>query len=174
MTHLAALSYLRNFYVNHMLSCVWRMGLMFCIIIMFLGAVIIGTPFKTDVGGIQIKFLYAICAWHDHLPNARHFFESVFSCWFIAFGFISRVLKVSRTASRKFAASRNSSRTRLEKVVEGKDVWLCTKLGTSLYDLMFAKPLIAIRIFRRLFLELFASFLTEVSEPVVLVSKTSR
>lgn len=147
---------------------------MFCIIIMLLGAVIIGTPFKTDVGRILIKFLYAICAWHDHLSGTRHFLETVFSCWFIAFGFISRVLKVSKTASQKFASSRNNSRTRLEKIVEGKDVWLCTKFGTSLYDLMFAKPLIAIRIFGRLYLELFASFLTEVSEPVVLVSKRFR
>ncbi|KAH0429357.1 hypothetical protein CcaCcLH18_08479 [Colletotrichum camelliae] len=46
VTHLAALSHLRNYYANHLRACVWRLVLMIFVILMLITAMVFNTPIK--------------------------------------------------------------------------------------------------------------------------------
>lgn len=190
VTHLAALSCLRNFYINHMTKCIWRLIMMFSIIVMLIVALAIGAParapqllgyestlYMPETGEWQpiTRIRYMICLWEPvfgSLESLRYVaFDIVFSVWFLIFGFVTRTLKLKRGLFTCIILSRRKSRETLARFAEGRDFFLCRLLGRKVYTLTISKPLIAIRLFGRLYLELFTSLLAEVcTEPCELHS----
>lgn len=173
VTHLAALTHLRCFYANHFNMCVWRLVLVFCVVIMLLAAMVVGVPSKgtllNPAGHSSIKLHYAICYW-DSESGLTSKPETIFaaietslSAWFLVFGFASRVPKMNRRVSKWWFLYRRKTRESLRRFASGDGVWLCQVLGPKVFGLMIASPLIACRIFGRTYLELFTSFFAEVS-----------
>ncbi|KAF6805057.1 hypothetical protein CSOJ01_09763 [Colletotrichum sojae] len=172
VTHLAALTHLRNLYANHFNMCVWRLVLVFCVVAMLLAAMVIGVPAKgtllNPAGHSSIQSHYAICYW-DSESELTSKPETIFSgietslsAWFLVFGFASRVLKMNRRVSKWWFSYRKKTRESLRRFASGEGVWLCQALGPKVFGLMIASPLIACRIFGRTYLELFTSLFAEV------------
>ncbi|KAF6835948.1 hypothetical protein CPLU01_04051 [Colletotrichum plurivorum] len=83
----------------------------------------------------------------------------------LLFGFLSRVFKMSRSISRRFAVFRKKLRLYIISIVRGEGLFMRRTrriLGRHFYILFFARPLTVSWILGRLYLEFFSSFLTEV------------
>lgn len=192
VTHFAALSQLRNYYSNNMKICSWRLVLMSFVIIMLMAAMVVNTPFKVFItlhpqpsaADTFITEHYAICLLKTYDFTKKKFLEAssltdtVMSIAMLAFGFLSRVMKLSRGISRYFSRFREYVRRRLVAIVKGDGFVLRRVIGAHLYTLLVARPLAVAWILGRLYLELYSSFFFEVCNfcraPAVIVCRVVR
>ncbi|KAK1544105.1 hypothetical protein CPAR01_04738 [Colletotrichum paranaense] len=163
VTHLGALTYLRNYYINRANQCIWRLALMTVVLVMLIAVMIIGVPIRAD---LEQGHAPAICVlshrrekYVDNLPEVA--LSTSISVLMMALGFAFRVLKMGRCTSDRFQIFRDKYRTKVINIVklDRKPPQICT--GPWVHMTFVAKPLSACWLCGRTYLEFFNSIFGE-------------
>lgn len=162
VTHLGALTYLRNYYINRANQCIWRLALMTVVLVMLIAVMIIGVPIRAD---LEEGHTPAICVLSDrsesyNLPEIA--LSTSISVLMMALGFAFRVLKMGRCTSDRFQRFRDKYRTKVINIVklDRKPSQICT--GPWVHMKFVAKPLSACWLCGRTYLEFYNSIFGEV------------
>ncbi|KAK1635021.1 hypothetical protein BDP81DRAFT_395495 [Colletotrichum phormii] len=184
VTHVAALSHLRNYYSNHLERCIWRLIFMLLVVILLVGAMIIGVPIKSHMSGPfwWIQTNPAMSFWEEDTRPWNYYIgeseklltfdpssygdktnsclQTALSGMMLVFSFISRVVKMSRGTSALLRKLRQRVRNKVVVIVKGGRArrWI----GSPPYTFLVARPVAAAWLFGRAYSELFGSFLAEV------------
>lgn len=164
VTHLGALTYLRNYYINRKNQCIWRLALMTVVLVMLIAVMIIGVPIRAD---LEQGHTPAICVLShrseknvDNLPEIA--LSTSISVLMMALGFAFRVLKMGRCTSDRFQRFRDKYRTKVINIVKldrkPSQIWT----GPWVHMTFVAKPLSACWLCGRTYLEFFNSIFGEV------------
>ncbi|EWZ46186.1 hypothetical protein FOWG_16661 [Fusarium oxysporum f. sp. lycopersici MN25] len=168
VTHLATLSFLRNYLMNRPYKRLWRLVFMFCTLILLSVAVGLTGHFEWESGS-QKPADFAYCYFGMPLDTKTVAFESMLKMvLLIAYGFFIRIAKMSRTFERwlrKMGATwRTKSTKRQRGDSRGTPAWnpLTGKGVGRLKIILVAPLLVAFFTLVNVHLDLFTSFLAEV------------
>ncbi|EXF79578.1 hypothetical protein CFIO01_03695 [Colletotrichum fioriniae PJ7] len=169
VTHLGALTYLRNYHINRKKQRIWRLALMILVLVMLIAAMIIGVPIKSGLfyvsGGIP-----AICHLFDSGVKNRNIngidpevaLSTSFSVLIMTMGFVFRVLKMGRQTSERFQRLRIRYREKVIKVIKLDRHQSNIFVGSWGYMTLVAKPLTACWLYGRTYLNFFNSMFGEI------------
>lgn len=166
VTHLACLTFLRHYLYSHPGERAWRLVLMGLFAVMLLVAMVPTGNYNFALDQTPSPSDYAICYFKKAKTADRATFASmVISVLLVAFGFLSRVVRLHRTLSvRVVGEIRKDVSGKLRKWLQKVYDWCDSKTSPSgLKRLLLYRPLLALFLCGRVLLDAWTSMFFEVS-----------
>jgi len=168
ITHVSALTFLRNYLYNHQGERLWRFIAMSIFLILLIAAIVPTGSFNWQSGRRSDVRLssYAICYFNTPSRNSSRAYGSMeLSISLLVFSFVTRGIKIHKRASNFI---NNSVRNALSKKYRRFLQWLYSRSGDDNNPLHWTKtllyrPALVIFLVVRLILDLYSSTLSEVS-----------
>jgi hypothetical protein len=168
ITHMAALSFLRKHLYNHQAERFWRLSAMSVFLVVLIVAIVPTTVL--DSIGVS-PGANAICYFkkqlHDNyfLDATADYFPTVVSILFLVFCFSTRIVKLHKESSRWMDGQlRRTCSTKYREVLLKLFLW--SEVEQANYHLgrtLIYRPLLAVHLVLRIYLDIFASMFSEVS-----------